>query len=151
MSLNTLPYGDSGFAGVRSMQTREPVREGREPTATAANTRIATQINSMLCVSRFAHYVKVIARNLVGASITAEEIEQRLQAWLSNYVNASQSADAESRAKYPLVSGRVAVHALPGRPGSFGCVIHLQPYHQLDDVAATFRMVTDFSAMGART
>ncbi len=170
MPLNTLPYGDAGFAAVHSMQSRETqsreagrremqfreagAREAgaawREPSPAAANARIATQVNSMLCASRFAHFIKIIARNLTGASLTAEAIERRLQAWLAGYVNASQSADADSRAKYPLVSGRVGVHALPDRPGSFGCVVHLQPYHQLDDVAATFRLVTEFSATGSR-
>jgi type VI secretion system protein ImpD/type VI secretion system protein ImpC len=42
------------------------------------------------------------------------------------------------------------VHELSDQPGSFGCVIHLQPYYQLDDVAATFRLVTGFSSAGRR-
>ena len=32
-----------------------------------------------------------------------------------------------------------------GRPGSFGCVIHLQPHYQLDDISAAFQLVTDLS------
>ena len=38
---------------------------------------------------------------------------------------------------------------LPGRPGVFGCTMHLQPHFQLDDMAATFRLVTDIAAPGA--
>jgi predicted component of type VI protein secretion system len=31
----------------------------------------------------------------------------------------------------------------------YGCVIHLQPHFQLDDVSAQFRLVTDIAAPGA--
>jgi len=41
------------------------------------------------------------------------------------------------------VGGRVRVQEMVGKPGSFGCVVHLQPHYQLDDVSATFQLVTD--------
>ncbi|MEA2727548.1 MAG: type secretion system protein ImpD [Acetobacteraceae bacterium] len=150
MPLNTLPYGDAAFASVHSVQARYADPVGREPTAASANLRLSAQISAMLCVSRFAHYVKVIGRELTGAFLTAPEIERRLQHWLSSYTNASQSPDPDARARHPLVSSRVSVHELSDQPGSFGCVIHLQPYYQLDDVAATFRLVTGFSSAGRR-
>ena len=148
MPLNTLPYGEAAFASVHSLQARQADAPGRGPTAAAANMRLSAQINAMLCVSRFAHYVKIIGRELTGAFLTADEIERRLQRWLAGYTNASQSPDPDSRARHPLVSSRVSVHDLPGQPGSFGCVIQLQPYYQLDDISATFRLVTGFSAAG---
>ena len=45
--------------------------------------------------------------------------------------------------------GQVKVHDIEGRPGSFGCVIHLQPHYQLDDISATFRLVTNFATAPA--
>jgi predicted component of type VI protein secretion system len=50
-----------------------------------------------------------------------------------------------------LLAGRVNVRQVEDRPGSFGCVIHLQPYYQLDDVSATFRLVTGFATSTAGT
>jgi predicted component of type VI protein secretion system len=44
----------------------------------------------------------------------------------------------------------VTVRERPGRPGVFGCTIQLQPHFQLDDVAATFRLVTEVVAPGRR-
>ena len=148
MPLNTLPHGDAAFGSAHSLQAREPDAAGREPTAAGANRGLSAEINSMLCVSRFAHYVKIIGRELTGGFRTADQIERRLQSWLSGYTNASQSPDPDSRARHPLVSSRVSVHALPGQPGAFGCVIQLQPYYQLDDVSATFRLVTGLAAPG---
>jgi type VI secretion system protein ImpD/type VI secretion system protein ImpC len=97
----------------------------------------------MLCASRFAHYIKVIVRDMVGTLETPAKIEQRLQAWLNGYVNSAVSAGPETRARQPLVAGRVTISERPDRPGTYGCTIHLQPHFQLDDVGATFRLVTE--------
>ena len=148
MPLNTLPYGDAAFASVHSLQARPPDTPGREPSAYQANRRVSAQISAMLCVSRFAHYVKIIGRELTGSFSDAGDIERRLQKWLSGYTNASPSPTPDSRARHPLRSSAVQVHEMPGRPGSFGCVIHLQPFYQLDDVSTTFRLVTGFGAPG---
>lgn len=145
MPLNTLPYGDAAFAAVHSLQTRAADAPGRDPTPATANRRLSAQINAMLCVSRFAHYIKIMGREMTGSSMTAEEVERRLQSWLSGYTNASLNAGPDSRARQPLVSSRIKVHELEGRPGAYGCVIHLQPHYQLDDVSAVFRLVTGLS------
>jgi type VI secretion system protein ImpD/type VI secretion system protein ImpC len=149
--LSALPYGEEAvFSAVRSLQAPASYI-GRMAAAANANARLSAQLNSMLCVSRFAHYVKIMGREMVGSFKTAEEIESRLQRWLTGYVNANLAAGPDSRARFPLVAGRVSVHELPGRPGVFGCTMHLQPHFQLDDVAATFRLVTDIAAPGTPT
>jgi type VI secretion system ImpC/EvpB family protein len=150
MPLNTLPYGAAAFSAVHSLQARPVDPPGRPVSPVIANTRLSAQINAILCVSRFAHYIKIMGRELTGAFMTAGEIERRLQTWLSGYTNASQSPGPDERARHPLVSSRVQVQELAGQPGSFGCVIQLQPYYQLDDVSATFRLVTGFAAPGIR-
>jgi type VI secretion system protein ImpD/type VI secretion system protein ImpC len=151
MPISALPYGEEAvFSAVRSLQA--PANYiGRTAPAANANARLSAQLNSMLCVSRFAHYIKVMGREMVGSFKTAAEMETRLQSWLTGYVNANVTAGPESRARLPLVAGRVTVRELPGRPGVFGCTMHLQPHFQLDDVAASFRLVTDIAAPGAHT
>ena len=78
----------------------------------------------------------MMGRHMVGSFKTADEIERFLQAWLTQYVNGNLAASGDSRARFPLVGGRVTVNEMPGRPGSFGCVIQLQPHYQLDDISA---------------
>jgi type VI secretion system ImpC/EvpB family protein len=151
MPLSALPYSEEAvFSAVRSLQVPGSFI-GRTAAAANANARLSAQLNSMLCVSRFAHYIKIMGRELVGAFTTADEIEARLQKWLIGYVNANLESGPESRARFPLVAGRVSVREVPGRPGVFGCTMHLQPHFQLDDVAATFRLVTDIAAPAMRT
>jgi type VI secretion system protein ImpD/type VI secretion system protein ImpC len=148
MPLSVLPYSEEAvFSAVRSMQAPASYM-GRTAAAANANARLSAQLNSMLCVSRFAHYIKIMGREMVGSFKTADEIEGRLQKWLIGYVNSNLESGPENRARFPLVAGRVSVRELAGRPGVFGCTMHLQPHFQLDDVAATFRLVTDIAAPG---
>jgi len=110
-----------------------------------ANQRISAQLNSVLCVSRFAHLVKLMGRDMVGSSLPAEEVEFRLQRWLSKHIS-GLAGGGNAAARYPLRDGRVEVRERPGRPGSYGCTITLQPHYQLDEVGASFRLVTDLAA-----
>ena len=147
LPLCSVPFGEEvAFSSVRSLQ--EPTRMTAE--LATANAYVSAQINSMLCIGRFAHYIKVMGRDMVGSMLTADEIERRLQQWLNTYVNSNVNSSRDSRAREPLVAGRVTVTEPRERPGVFGCVIHLQPHFQLDDVSATFRLVTDLSAPGRR-
>jgi type VI secretion system ImpC/EvpB family protein len=145
MPLSAVAYSEElVFGAVRSLQVPQRY-QGPNATAADANARLSTQINSILCASRFAHHLKMKGRHMVGSFKTAGEIERFLQAWLTQYVNGNLSASGDSRARFPLVAGRVAVHELPGKPGSFGCVVQLQPHYQLDDISAAFQLVTDLS------
>jgi type VI secretion system ImpC/EvpB family protein len=143
MPLSAIPNSEElVFGAVRSLFI--PQRHAGPAAAVAdANARLSSQINSILCVSRFAHHLKMLGRQMVGSQKTDDEIERGLQQWISQYVNGNTSAGGDSRARYPLVAGRVQVHEQAARPGSFGCVMHLQPYYQLDDVAATFQLVAN--------
>jgi type VI secretion system ImpC/EvpB family protein len=148
MPLSMLPFGrEAVFASVRSLQA--PLRyAGPNAAPATANARISSQFNAMLCVSRFAHCIKLRGRDLVGSFRTAAEIERDLHEWLQRYVNSNVSSTGDARARHPLVAADVAIREQPGRPGVFGCIVHLQPHFQLDDVSATFRLVTDIAAPG---
>nr|WP_294553750.1 type VI secretion system contractile sheath large subunit [uncultured Rhodopila sp.] len=148
--LTALPYSmDAAFTSVGSLK-QPGSYTGATAEAANANARISSQVNAMLCASRFAHYIKVMVRDMVGTLETAAKIEQRLQAWLNGYVNATINAGPETRARQPLTAGRVTVAERLGRPGVYGCTVQLQPHFQLDDVAATFRLVTEVAAPGQR-
>jgi type VI secretion system protein ImpD/type VI secretion system protein ImpC len=125
-------------------------RPPRMTTAVAqANQRISAQINSILCVSRFAHCVKMMGRDMVGSFLDPKDVESRLQRWLNGFVSGGGLSSVESTAKYPLLAARVEVRERESRPGVYNCTVHLQPHHQLDDIGATFRLVTEFSPRNA--
>jgi type VI secretion system protein ImpD len=109
-----------------------------------ANARLSGMLQYVLCVSRFAHFIKVMGRDYAGSLMTAAECEERLQRWLIGYCDSGDSSP-EMRTKYPLREGKVEVKDVPGKPGFYACTIHLQPYFQLDDIAASIRLVTELT------
>jgi len=86
-----------------------------------------------------------MGRDMVGSFKTAGEIEFQLNRWLSKFVS-GLIGDWTTAARYPLKDARCEVRERPGKPGVFGCVVHLQPHHQLDEVGAAFRLVTELAA-----
>jgi type VI secretion system protein ImpD/type VI secretion system protein ImpC len=148
LPIGTLPFGGQALLGAtRSLQSTAaaPRFTGASAAAAAANTRLSSQFNTMLCVSRFAHYVKIIGRDMVGSFQTAEEIQSGLQNWLMRFVNANTDPGPEVMARYPLRDASVGVTEIPGKPGVFGCTVQLQPHFQLDDIAASFRLMTELA------
>jgi type VI secretion system protein ImpD len=121
-----------------------------ETQAATANAGLSAMLQYVFCISRFAHYVKIIGRDRVGAFQTAEDCQEFLRRWLLEYSISSDSASSEQRARFPLREVDVAVRELPGRPGLYSCTIHLRPHFQLDQVASAFRLVTELNAPGAR-
>lgn len=134
----------AAFYSVPSIQSPKAM----DRTRANANAKISSLIPPMLCVSRFAHYLKVMARNRIGA-VNPDELEIELQEWLMRYVVNDDNASPETKARNPLRDARVRILAKPGAAGSYRCVIHLVPHYELDDMAVRVRLTTDIASPGA--
>ncbi|MSP00685.1 MAG: type VI secretion system contractile sheath large subunit [Acetobacteraceae bacterium] len=139
--LAATPFADELVFGAARSPLIAQRFTGANAEAANANARLSTQINTILCASRFAHYLKMLGRQMVGSFKTPEEIEITLDEWIKKYVRSN--APYETRARYPLIAGKVTVYEHAGKPGSYGCTVQLQPHYQIDDVAASFQLVTD--------
>lgn len=109
------------------------------------NARLSSMLQYILCVSRFAHYIKVLARDRVGSYVTTQECERDLQAWINNYTTASDSASEHIRCKYPLSNAKVKVSENSANPGHYFSVLQLQPHFQLDQMVSSIKLVTELS------
>jgi type VI secretion system protein ImpD len=146
---------DLGFIALRKVQftdysafySNQSVQASAayDQPAAVMNARLSCMLQYMLCVSRFAHYVKVLGRNCVGSMMTAEECEQFLHKWLLDYCEGSDDAKLETKARYPLRDAGVEVREMPGRSGAFSCKVFLRPHFQLDDIATGFRLITQLA------
>jgi type VI secretion system ImpC/EvpB family protein len=139
--------GSDGRAVFHSNQSLHRVGRYDRPEA-AANARISAMLQYMLCVSRFAHYLKVIARDKVGSVADAGELEHFLNEWVHDYVTPDDRASAETRARLPLRAARVEVRDEAGSAGKYRVVMHLQPHFQLDELAASVRLTTTVKRTG---
>jgi type VI secretion system protein ImpC len=109
-----------------------------------ANAELSAKFNYMLCVSRFAHYLKVMARDKVGSFMEVEECERWLNRWINYYVIANpQDVGDETKAKSPLSDAKVEVRAVKGKPGWYEAVAWLRPHFQLEALTASLRLVAE--------
>ena len=136
---------DTVFSAFYSNQSIQVPKTYNNPAATA-NARLSSMIQYMLCVARFSHYIKVIARDWVGTYKSPEECQAAIRRWLQNYLLGSDEAGPEMKARYPLREAQVQVTERPGAPGSYTATVHLRPHFQLDQIISSFRLVTELPA-----
>jgi type VI secretion system protein ImpC len=108
-----------------------------------ANARLSAQLQYILAISRFAHYLKAIMRDKVGSFNTAKSVKDYLNHWISNYVLLDDDAGQEMKARFPLREARVEVFEQPGKPGVYRAVAFLKPHYQLDELTVSLRLVAD--------
>lgn len=121
----------------------------RAPTYETAlateNAQLASRLPNVLCAARFAHFIKVIMRDKVGAFVSAADCEYYLQDWIRKYTNEALPERWESRAKFPLKAAQVCVREIQGRPGHYASRIHLKPHAQVEQLVAELRLVTELT------
>ncbi len=130
------------YAAFFSTQTVNKPKVYDTPSA-SANARLSSQLQYILAVSRFAHYLKSIMRDKVGSFMTRKNAEDFLNRWISNYVLLDDNAGQEMKAKYPLREARVDVSEIPGKPGAYRAVAFLKPHYQLDELTISLRLVSE--------
>lgn len=141
--LPLLHYKDTDKAVFIGSQSSQKPKTYFDPGANA-NAELSTKLNYMLCVSRFAHYLKVMARDKVGSFAERETMETWLNNWINNYIHPSPStASPEGLAARPLADATVAVTEVKGKPGYYQAVAHLRPHFQLEGLATSMRLVAE--------
>src|SRR3954454_13693585 len=133
-------YKNTDYAVFFGGQTTQKPKKYDRPEATA-NAAISARMPYIMATSRFAHYLKVMARDMIGAFKEAGNIEDDLNRWIKNYVNSNESAGQEMKARYPLREARIEVREIPGRPGSYNAIAHLRPWLQLEELTTSMRLV----------
>jgi type VI secretion system protein ImpC len=140
-------YKNTDYAVFFGSQSTQKPKKYDRPEATA-NAAISARMPYLMATSRFAHFLKVMARDKIGSFMEAEECETWLNRWISNYVDGSTSPSAEAKAKYPLREAKVQVKEVPGAPGSYHAVAHLRPWLQMEELTTSLRMVARIPKMG---
>ena len=133
-------YKNTDYAVFFGAQTAQKPKKYDRPEATA-NAAISARLPYIMASSRFAHYLKVLARDKIGSFMEASDCERWLNRWIKNYVNTNENAGQETKARYPLREAKVEVKEIPGKPGSYNAVAYLRPWLQLEELTTSLRMV----------
>ena len=94
-----------------------------------------------MATSRFAHFLKVMARDKIGSFMEREDLEKWMNNWIQNYVNSLEGAGQESRARFPLREASIEVAEVAGKPGVYNAIAHLRPWLQMEELSTSMRMV----------
>jgi type VI secretion system protein ImpC len=129
----------AAFFGAQSAQKAKKF----DKDAANANARLATQLQYIMAVSRFAHYLKSMMRDKIGSFMSRTECERFLNQWINNYVTADDNASPTVKAQFPLREARIDVAEVPGKPGVFRAIAFLRPHFQLDELTVSLRLVAD--------
>lgn len=133
-------YKNSDYAVFFGGQTTQEPKKYDRPDATA-NAAISARLPYIMATGRFAHFLKVMARDKIGSFMEASDVEKWLNRWIQNYCNPMEGAGQEARAKYPLREASIQVKEIPGSPGSYNAVAYLRPWLQMEELTTSMRMV----------
>jgi type VI secretion system protein ImpC len=130
----------AAFLGAQSCQKPKTYFDA----AANANAELSAKINYIFCVSRFAHYLKVMARDKIGSFMEVKDCEKWLNEWIQNYVHPSpQTAGPKAKAEKPLADAKISVQEVKGKPGWYEAVAWLRPHFQLETLSTSMRLVAE--------
>jgi type VI secretion system protein ImpC len=138
----------SDFAVFMGAQSCQKPKTYFDPAANS-NAELSAKFNLLLCTSRFAHYLKVMARDKIGSFMEAGECGVWLNSWISNYVVPNpENVGEATKARQPLQEAKVEVRAVKGKPGYYEAVAYLRPHFQLEALSASMRLVAEVPKKG---
>jgi len=141
--LPVLHCKNTDFAAFLGAQSAQKPKKYFDANANA-NAELSTKFNYLLCVSRFAHYLKVMARDKIGSMMEVSDMNRWLNDWINNYVIANpEDAGEDLKARHPLRAAQVTVTEVKGKPGWYQAVAHLRPHFQLEGLDASMRLVAE--------
>jgi len=136
------------FAVFLGSQSAQKPKTYFDPAANA-NAELSAKLNYLLCVSRFAHYLKVMARDKIGSFMERSDCERWLNSWIGNYVVSNpQSVGEKTKAEKPLSEAKVEVREVKGKPGWYEAVAWLRPHFQLETLSTSMRLVAEVPKKG---
>jgi type VI secretion system protein ImpC len=135
------------FAVFMGAQSAQRPKTYFDPAANA-NAELSTKFNLIMCTSRFAHYLKVMARDRVGKFMERDDCERWLNQWIMNYVVDPTIAGDDLKAQRPLADAKVEVKAVKGKPGWYEAVAWLRPHYQLEALTMSMRLVAEVPGKG---
>ncbi|CAD2223968.1 conserved hypothetical protein [Pseudoalteromonas sp. 3J6] len=140
-------YKNTDYAVFFGGQSCQKPKIYSTPDATA-NAAISARLPYLMATSRFAHYLKVMARDKIGSFMEAEDVESWLNRWILSYVNATEGGGQDIRARYPLADAKVSVKEIPGQPGAYNAVAWLKPWLQMEELTSSLRLVAKIPEIG---
>ena len=129
----------AAFIGANSLQ--KPIEY--DDADASSNAKLAAKLPYLFATCRFAHYLKCMMRDKVGASMERDEVQRFLQDWIMNYVDGDPAhSSQDTKARRPLAAAEVVVEDVEGNPGYYTSKFFLRPHYQLEGLTVSLRLVS---------
>jgi len=135
------------FAVFMGSQSCQKPKTYFDPAANA-NAELSAKFNLLMCTSRFAHYLKVMARDKIGSFMEKGDCQVWLNDWIRNYVVDPSGATDDTKARRPLSEAKVEVREVAGKPGWYEAVAYLKPHYQMEALTTSMRLVAEVPKKG---
>lgn len=116
------------FFSANSVQKPKFFGVSKEQKQAETDYKLGTQLPYMFVINRLAHYIKMLQRENIGSFAERADIEEQLNTWIRQYVNDSDGASADARARYPLRSASIEVGDVDGQPGVYKVSLKVRPH-----------------------
>jgi type VI secretion system protein ImpC len=137
-------YKNHDFAAFFSAQSAQRPKKYSTSDATA-NAKLSARLPYLFLVSRLAHYLKVMQREVIGSSKEREDVEKDLNNWINGLVTKDPSPTEEQKAKWPLRAAQVEVAENPDNPGYYQVSMRVRPHFQVEGVNVDLSLVSRMS------
>lgn len=128
----------AAFISVNSLQ--KPA-EYDDPDITA-NAAVAARLPYLLACCRFAHYLKCIVRDSIGAYADRSTLEQQLNGWIGQYVDPDPAISSEiTKVTRPLADAQVVLDEVEGSPGRYAAKLFIRPHYQLEGLTVSICLI----------
>jgi type VI secretion system protein ImpC len=133
---------NSDFAAFIGAQSLQKPQEYDDPAATA-NANLSARLPYLFATCRFAHYLKCMVRDKVGATMNKAQLQGWLESWLLQYVDGSPTTSSEEwKATHPLSEASVVLEEDESNPGYYSSKFYLKPHYQLEGLTVSLRLVS---------
>lgn len=133
----------AAFIGAQSLYSP---KKYDDKDATASDN-LSSRLPYMFACSRFAHYLKCMVRDKVGATMEKEQLRKWLQGWITQYVDGDPDNSSEqTKAKKPLADARVDIFEDEENPGYYAARFYLRPHYQLEGMDIGLSLVSRLPA-----
>ena len=137
----------AAFIGAQSVYKPKKYLRARTASTATASDNLSARLPYMFAVSRFAHYLKCMVRDKIGATKEKEELQRWLQEWIYEYVDGDPvNSSEETKARKPLADARVEVFENEENPGYYNARFYLRPHYQLEGMDIGLSLVSRLPA-----
>ncbi len=130
----------AAFIGAQSLY--RPRAYQNNPQATASS-ELSARLPYMFACCRFAHYLKVMVRDWVGRNLEEEQLQRKLENWITDYIDGDpKNSDENTKARRPLAGAKITIKPNEENPGYYNALFELRPHFQLEGMDIGLRLVS---------